>query len=244
MGEAIAVKERPILMSGPMVRAILDGRKTQTRRTLKFQANVSPDWEVRTTGDYVVAHAKADKSDAGSYGGIARLSACPYGQPGDRLWVRETAAINDTCSPSKRYHFQAEITYQADGAKRLVDADLDHWRTTHENFAGKFSPSIHMPRWASRITLEITGVKVERLQDITRDDAFAEGVDRVDPYESNPELPPGMPACFRNYSREGGWFAADPIASYRTLWGQINGKTHPWKSNPWVWRIDFRRTTP
>jgi hypothetical protein len=169
------MKERPILFSGPMVRAILEGRKTITRRVLKLQ-------------DYDGGNCYETRD------GILRdiLSLCPYGIPGDRLWVRETWA--DPCG--KRIP-----VYRADEA------------TAYQNV--KWRPSIFMPRWASRITLEITRVRVERLQDITEKDAISEGV-----------------------------LSSDYDKTYRyafsVLWDSINGPKYPWSDNPWVWVIDLR----
>jgi hypothetical protein len=147
------VKERPMLFNGDMVRAILDGRKTQTRRI-----------------------AKPRHCNHGSEG-----QRCPYGQPGDRLWVRETWSM-DAGAVSEDAESDWHICYKADlsvtqalctdaECLRLYDSQRSAWR-----------PSIHMPRWASRITLEITDVRVERLQVISLDDAKAEGVETTDQY--------------------------------------------------------------
>ena len=97
-----------------------------------------------------------------------------------------------------------------------------------------------MPRWMSRITPEITNVQCEQLRYIRRDDAFAEGVEAVDPYAISPELPPGMPACFRDYQDAGNCFSADPIRSFRSLWESINGEGS-WVANPWVWVVEFKQ---
>lgn len=196
------MKERPILFSAPMVRAILDGSKTQTRRVAKGVAAVHS-----VTGEPL---AKLDSAGP-------RVS-CPYGQPGDRLWVRETWA----------YHVQAigSVTdedgpwvYAADGSFALQSRLCDRWR-----------PSIHMPRAASRITLEITGARVERLIDISEADAVAEG-------------------CTKNHN---GYFWGGPHAvsglkqmataksAYKDLWESINGPDS-WAANPWVWVVEFKR---
>lgn len=180
------MKERPILFSGEMVRAILDGRKTQTRRVVKF------DWCGSANG--LLHQASFDPA-----------YKCPYGKVGDRLWVRETWAKL----------LSGRIWYRADG---------------HSINDGGWRPSIHMPRWASRITLEITGVWVERLQAIGQNDAFREGVRRA---------------------ADGRWFNYAPDGpthnsargSFISLWESINGPGS-WDANPWVWVIEFKRIQP
>jgi len=205
------MKERPILFSAPMVRAILDGAKTQTRRVVKPSrgrpieflgggGSDSPDWNNPECWGYEwhdgasFVTLKADPMDAHQY-----TYPCPYGQPGDRLWVREAFGHferNDTLKPGDT------IYYRADGEC----LELQPWR-----------PSIHMPRWASRITLEVTGVRVERLQDISEADAQAEGCADVD-YSAG-----------RTYRH-----------AYRDLWESINGEG-AWSLNPWVWVVSFHR---
>lgn len=177
------MKERPILFSAPMVRALLDGRKTQTRRVVKPQPTATREEAIRTYGKggtFIL--------EAGFFG-----VRCPYGQLGDRLWVRETWGA---CAGSP--------VYRADDNATCPDG-------------GRWKPSIHMPRWASRITLEVTGVRVERLQDISEEDAIAEGV---------PEQ------------------RGDPWA-FQCLWDSINGARErcSWAANPWVWAITFSRRT-
>lgn len=197
------MKERPILFSAPMVRAILDGSKTQTRRVAKRTAA----GHVKETG----GHRRWHIADFDAY------LACPYGQPGDRLWVRETWAAphsEDGRPPRAIQCDQLRIHYLAsEGRGGLV------WR-----------PSIHMPRWASRITLEITGVRVERLQEISEADAIAEGIERS--YDQWRDYRTDQAV---NYPS-----AATPIDSYRTLWEEINGPDS-WDANPWVWVVKFER---
>lgn len=195
---ATATKERPILFSGPMVRALLDGRKTQTRRVVKPQP---PEGVCRCPYAGGWAHEHADGACS------CRLIRCPYGWIGDRLWVREAWGLMDT-QPSDGPD-RATLGYRADGDAAAPNGRHQLWR-----------PSIHMPRWASRITLEITDVRVERLQDISEDDAWAEGF--PDPEGANREYP----------DRARYWF--------RNLWGEINGKGS-WDMNPWVWALTFRR---
>ena len=189
------MKSRPILFSGAMIRAILGGSKTQTRRVLKGMAL---DWISTPTGfdpQFI--------ADAGN-----RL--CPYGNPGDQLWVREawrTSKIADELKPSQLVGGSCSpIWYEAQEEVPFHSSDF-----------GKLRPSMFMPRWASRITLEITGVRVERLQDITPEDCIAEGVSG-----SN-----SMGRC-------------DLTTSYADLWKSINGPGS-WDLNPWVWVIEFRR---
>ena len=206
------VKKRPILFSAPMVRAILAGTKTQTRRVVKpqFSADAVPAEMPATDpiGGWVV----------GGYSGVWWCDAaanpdeskrCPYGKPGDRLWVREAF------SGARAYEMHGyplkewgnKIWFWADGNPQRGD-----WT--------KPRPSIHMPRHLSRITLEVTGVRVERLQDISVADAIAEGV-----VECNQNLR-GLEPCME-------WRYA-----YEDLWGQINGQGS-WDANPWVWVVSF-----
>ena len=188
------MKERPILFSGPMVLAILDGRKTQTRRIVN-----------RTDSGRVKLAASARNWHIDDPNVVL---ACPYGQPSDRLWVRETWADMGT----------GHTAYRA---------------TTDDDTAALMSwkPSIHMHRWRSRLTLEIIDVRIERLQDITKEDAIEEG---IQPMHS--EIP-GEPN-WKDYSDPIPFDHEHPIASYRTLWETING-TGSWNSNPWVWVITF-----
>lgn len=141
------MKERPILFSGEMVRAILEGRKTQTRRVIKPQPDSARN-SVFVKSGFETKHGYEIK--------------CPYGQPGDRLWVRETWGLWDT--DPKDGPERAKIFYRATDENRR-DLRYQRWR-----------PSIHMPRWASRINLEITNIRIERVQDITEEDAKAEGL--------------------------------------------------------------------
>ena len=214
------MSEKPILFSGPMVRAILDGRKTMTRRVMKFNAKQCKDWGITGSAD---AYDVTPHSDGKAWGflvagdmGYADVK-CPYGGPGDRLWVREAF----------RYWFQEDvlmdcIDYAAGGAPMKPEGlDFDTGMRFSERCAAdsKFRPSIHMPRWASRLTLEVTTVRVERLQDISEADARAEGC----PVE-----------CQEGNAVD--WFSG--------LWDGINAKCgYGWDSNPWVWVIEFKTTT-
>jgi hypothetical protein len=204
---AAAMMDRPILFSAPMVRALLSGTKTQTRRVAKLAPEAS--------------------------GGLLR--PCPYGILGDRLWVRET------CRGEELSGGEDGVRYVADGAFRPIEdtkaAAIDWLKLhTYRGHAGTpigpKVPGIHMPRWASRITLDVTGVRVERLQDISEADAKAEG---VEPGQWVVDDPAGL-IDWPLKSRE------RPYANaYALLWDSING-AGAWAANPWVWGITFRST--
>lgn len=203
MAQDTAAKERPILFSGEMVRAILDGRKTQTRRVIK----PNHAGRVKEPGSRRNWHL-ADPN---------AVLACPYGQPGDLLWVRETWSQDSRggCLPNG----EDAVYYRADFPSDKI-------------WAGSWKPSIHMPRWASRITLRVTDVRVERVQDISEADAQAEGAEFS-------ELP-----CFSRIPNQRRGFRQ--IAGYRagflTLWDSINaGRGYGWDTNPWVWALTFER---
>lgn len=227
-----AVGERPILFSGPMVRAILDGTKTQTRRVVRFPAHVSQDncgpmrWEEqpgawRLAGHYGGQQLICNRTD-GDVGVWAIKS--PYGEPGDRLWVRETWRALECRSDGID-----GMLYRADG--RFVPIASreagDRWTEAYDNgrHGTKWRPSIHMPRWASRLTLDITDVRVQRLQEISEEDAKAEGA-RV-PDHIYPDTP-----------REAYIYAEN----FRLIWDTINAKRgYGWDLNPWCWCLTFRR---
>lgn len=183
--------DRPILFNDAMVRAILAGTKTQTRRVVKGdplrwldESGFSPDF---------MSHPEND--------------LCPYGQPGDRLWVRETF---------QRFSDDGEILYKAD------PAGFDEMNELKRDgcLEARWRPAIHMPRWASRITLEVTAVRIERLQQISEEDAKAEGAIGA-----------------LNNSIGDNWCAREAFAA---LWQSINGPGS-WDANPWVWVIEFKR---
>lgn len=231
------MKERPILFSGQMVNALLEGRKTQTRRVVKFHKLFShADWPtIFRTNDGLWGWTDADKPIAAM---LARPGKpCPYGQVGDRLWVRETWL------PDPPRDFGGSVMF--DGTfphpLNLIPERYRHpgyciFKAAWQGDPLRYHPSIFMPRWASRITLEITGVRVERLQEITEEAAIAEGIEKTDwPYSCEP---------YRNYlipDRRPGCNKSTAVASYYSLWESINGKTHPWSENPWVWVIEFKR---
>ena len=189
------MRERPILFTGAMVRAILSGSKSQTRRVVKYQA---PDL-VDDDGWPLVDR---------SIDGIGEVrGACPYGQSGDQLWLQETWA-----APHAYDHLPPRLIPQ--GARI-------HYAATEDRGGLLWRPSIHMPRWASRITLEVTGVRVERLQDISEADALAEGVSAI-----LDEMRRATPRC-----------------DFQALWQSINGPGS-WDANPWVWIVEFKRIKP
>lgn len=202
------MKERPILFSGAMVRALLDCSKTQTRRIVKPQ----PPAEAK---DVFTFHHPDPRTHFYGFDGEALMDwaqPCPYGEAGDRLYVRETwQHSNHPCGP---YEDDCIVFYRADYLDDPLGPDLER---SADGIRRQWRPSIHMPRAASRIALEVTGVRVERLHDITDADALAEGVDRT-----NTSIP--------GYARD----------RFIRLWTSINGN-ESWDANPWVWVIEFRK---
>lgn len=210
------MKERPILMSGPMVRALLDGRKTQTRRMVKPQPELSDRVGFVYKG---MAYGLGGSFDPK---GLRNLNCRnPYGQPGDRLWVRETWQVYSIWNGSTNGN---GIKFRADGVKNEILLPMPIYQPDPEH---KWRPSIFMPRWASRITLEIVSVRVERLQEISEADAKAEGVSWDQHWE--------MFAVEEQFGN-----SHDPRISYSYLWEFINGEGS-WDANPWVWVVEFKR---
>lgn len=219
---ASEIKERPILISAPMVLATLAGTKTQTRRIVKLygrdglQHEHDPWRFCEFHGEKAVWQHRED---------ISRVitEKCRHGVPGDRLWVKETwhlglpvgieMSVNGKYIPEE-YKKPLYVDYRATMGSTL--SQLFRWR-----------PSISMYRWASRLTLEITDICVQRLQDISEEDCIAEGIERV-----NPDM-------WKDYgpTREP---MHSPILSYASLWESING-SGSWAANPWVWSISFRK---
>ncbi|EGZ4104256.1 hypothetical protein NQT86_000167 [Salmonella enterica] len=214
------MKERGMIFNAEMVRAILDGRKTQTRRIMAIQPEhselglrrVIDSKNGRDNGKYFWS-----QSDARGLKMRSKVFGCPYGEVGDRIWVRETYQgplfdyehMESYLEDSSKFYKPEFCVYRADGkpAPEFYDAD--------DNLHCGWRPSIHMPRWASRITLEITGVRVERLNSITESDAEAEGVTDTG-------------------------FGDLLVDGYRYLWKSIYGE-ESWAANPWVWVIEFKR---
>lgn len=203
------MKERGMIFNGEMVRAILDGRKTQTRRPIKFP------FKDRNLGCELSGNELAGELSSGNY-----LNS-PFGKPGDRIWVRETYQgplfdyehMESYLEDSSKFEKPEFCVYRADGnpAPEFYDAD--------DNLHCGWRPSIHMPRWASRLTLEITSVRVERLASVSDEDAGKEG------YPANP-APYGV--------------TMDKWLWFRGLWDSIY-PDQSFKHNPWVWVIEFKR---
>lgn len=210
MTTAIQVKERPIPFSGDMVRAILGGRKTQTRRVVKLSTGNVLRTDLHPGG--------VDKRGVAWFNRCPDPVLCPYGAPGDRLWVREN--IYHSGLAGLRYRADDEPVLPVFATEEDEEKALA-W--TEERPRQKTIPFIHMPRWASRILLEVVSVRVDRLQDIREADAKAEG---ANPFADNDW------ASFNSHAyREG----------FEFLWDHINAKRAPWESNPWVWVIEFKR---
>lgn len=236
-------KERPILFSGPMVRALLNGRKTQTRRVMKVQPPTQEAFRGslfgldRAVADGVKMYSQNDYDRlpkhptewelTGSVGvareaGFPRRYRCPYGAIGDRLWVKET------WRPSKSAgDWDMDVRYEADGLTRTVyDGEFGarDWSMPKAAARGNVSP-LFMPRWAARLVLEITEVRAERLNEISEADAMAEGAEPCANgiwFDRSPQLA-----------------GSDARGAYYCLWEHING-AGSWDANPWVWAVSFR----
>lgn len=226
-------KERPILFSGAMVRAILSGQKTVTRRPIKGNQITSRSNSDSPEHQWIAVVQDHPQWGFAAFGAteqecaaeLAMYGGCPYGRSGDLLWVRETWAADaqvDAIAP--RDLSQGEpIFYPADGAVRQTGCSMIT--------RGRGRPSIHMPRWACRILLEITDVRVERLQDISDDQAKAEGI-----YSD--------PAVNGMYTYDGDHYTSKsdgPDRAFAELWNTTGGD---WDANPWVWVVEFKRVTP
>lgn len=228
------MKERPILFSAPMVRAILDGTKTQTRRIMKPQPTVSEDgwfsWNGHAPnspyGAYATNHI--DKESLRLFVG----PSSPFGKPGDRLWVRETWGLEVRAHGGGTGEF---YTYRATNPDAVYCKCADG-----SSIPIKWKPSIHMPRKASRILLEIVGVRVERLNDISEEDAKAEGLKYHSLYREWGGVEP-HPASSISLP-QWRWYET-PKKAFSNLWESINDKGS-WDANPWVWVIEFKRIGP
>lgn len=216
------MKERPILFSGEMVRAILDGRKTQTRRVVNPQP--PQGWD-RHNWYNAPQYGWTNEPEPALNWHVVK---CRFGMPGDRLWVRETWKYGWT--PSCGHG----IFYRADEHFKCFNTDgYGHaYRTIVAKYGNDFRKepwrsSIFMPCWASRIKLEVIGVRVERLNEISEEDAIAEGC-RGEEWYRHPSF---------GIVTDAGTL---PSEEYHELWDSINGKKHPWASNPWVWCVEFK----
>ncbi|WFG54152.1 hypothetical protein Mx9_p45 [Myxococcus phage Mx9] len=240
----MSARERPILFSGAMVSAILAGRKTVTRRVLKPQPAPNSPHDGGTTWVF-----RADKGLHVPHGSVGHLTVeekgglhCPYGQPGDRLRLRETwalvrPAITDGPYVEEWADWEGALPKEHPGKDWVVlyRASYDGADTAEERDF-RWRPSIHMPRWASRLTLEVVSVRAERLHaliDLPPEEVLAEGLVREqdgaddDPFRYRYGLPGHL-------THRTGW------AAFANLWERINGEAS-WDANPWVWAISFRR---
>lgn len=227
--------ERAILFNSQMVKAILEGRKTQTRRVMKVQ----PEPSTVREGDFWFPSKKLESmvhiSDLNPSNNViiddfhlfCQEHCCPFGQVGDQLWVRETwqgplldeeQAFEYWKLGAKEYEKPEHCEYRADGGIRPEFMDAE------DNIRHGWRPSLHMPRWASRIQLEIADIRVERLNDISESDAKAEGV-----------------SGFGNITDQlTGEIDREAVDVFEELWKSIYG-AESWSANPWVWVIEFRR---
>jgi hypothetical protein len=227
----IDMKEHPILFRTEMVQAIMDGRKSQTRRVIKNQRNYWLEVAPHPNGGWWAADAPLSQLPV-----VDKGFPCPYGQVGDHLWVRETFKYIDFCLLDvDKIPYRTKIEYKADGIQEWVKGTthtqilipdkwrpsifMPRWASTQILIPDKWRPSIFMPRWASRITLEITGIRVQRVREISGGEIIAEGILAGMYYLSDLEKE----------------------AVFKQLWDSINGKKYPWSSNPWVWVIEFKK---
>lgn len=214
MTTATQVRERPILFSGPMVKAILRGRKTQTRRIVSRISGFGSvrQFNVSTTSGYDWQF----RCRRGLWQDVRMpqlLGWCPYGRVGDRIWVRETWARS-----RNNWLYRADELDGYNPSECVVEWDWD------SACVDKWRPSIHMPRRAARLFLEVTGVRVERVQDITEEDARDEGVE----------------LCHVFQMAKSGHPLAPHKTAFAWLWNEINGRDS-WQANPWVWVVEFNR---
>ncbi|MED5693127.1 hypothetical protein [Enterobacter hormaechei] len=250
------MKERGMIFNGEMVRAILDGRKTQTRRIMKVQPqpcnhanwpDYSPDsqWKSYPNGWCCAVCANGTTIDHRHH---AKGINCPFGAVGDHIWVREAfqgplvseELLEEYRAYPEKFENPEYCEYAADGEPRPEYCDLD------DNLRHGWRPSIHMPRWASRIMLEITDVRVERLQDISEEDAKAEGLAEITKdgslFKFGIPDRDGYPGADDN-----GWpwteWERNPVDAYCKLWQSIYGE-ESWQANPWVWVIEFKVASP
>lgn len=229
------MKERPILFSAPMVRALLAGTKTQTRRIIKPQPGPEfwdhRGYELVICDDGLMRFAWKEDGKVSPHSPEVR---CPYGHRGDRLWVRESIKFDPGFidDATIRYEDGTSTALGPMSGKVLGAGLATYFRLLDKAKAKGKSigvPSIHMPRWASRINLEITGVRVERLQGISDSDANAEGVEFDGGY-------------FKDYTRSE-FRLSTAQGSFHSLWESINGPDS-WYANPWVWVVEFKRVLP
>lgn len=235
-----SMKEKPILFSDPMIQAILEGRKTQTRRVMKDQKGLGSAYDFVNCENNGCAQLGVSESSRGFglYVGCGEYPEegsefwkSPYGSIGEGLWVRETWGMEGTGTCGVNGHI--DVCYRATDEKGIDPISievsrkeyikyLDRWNKAN-SMKMPWTSSIHMPRWASRLDLEITDIRVERLQDISKEDCIAEGMEGLKDIH-------------------GGWHE-----SYAELWDSINGKPRSdgldirWNANPWVWVVTFKK---
>jgi hypothetical protein len=227
MGQEETMKEKPILFSGAMVRALLDGSKTQTRRVVNPQpwadarsAHYHPSCPSGSGGMHPANVIFSSMSQCVPPWAAPQPVRCPFGEPGDQLYVRETFLYVGPGSGSDLPSYREERANPENHK-----AENCWYRASRPDETLVWTPSIHMPRWASRISLEVTGVRVERLRDISVRDAIAEGAEPLLPHVACTQ------ACPEDY-----------IAGYHTLWDSLNAERgYGWDVNPWVWVVEFRR---
>ena len=237
------MKERPIHFNSPMVRGVLSGQKTVTRRVMKNQPCRPPKLVENGGANFWANPLYIQGASMGS-----QMHVCPYGQPGDRLWVRETwADVNLQGAPGLAYRADGDVHDLMEDKSFLDDRgafNYDDARTKPYQFScwsedliagteGQWRPSIHMPRWASRILLEITDVWVERLQDISDKEIEAEGID-LD------ALADGQDRYDMCHAGSGADGRPTLRTAWRNLWESTGGD---WDANPWVWVVEFKRVT-
>ncbi|HHX3102348.1 TPA: hypothetical protein ACU8I5_003320 [Klebsiella pneumoniae] len=225
------MKERGMIFNGEMVRAILDGRKTQTRRIMKIQPEHSG------LGLRRVIDSKNGSDDGKYFWSLSdacglkirsKSFTCPFGSVGDRIWVREAFRVHSRATDVATLVYKASERNSWTEQTHRVPVSVCNKPATPE----KWTPSLHMPRWASRILLEITDVRVERLNAISEEDAEAEGIDMEALYDSQ-----DCYDCIANHNMTG---RPTVTGAFKYLWESIYGE-EGWKSNPWVWVIEFKR---
>ncbi|HGL5856951.1 TPA: hypothetical protein ACKFQM_003674, partial [Klebsiella pneumoniae] len=198
------ISERGMIFNAEMVRALLDGRKTQTRRPIKWKQTRFTEIGEREDGSKWPWSEDAEHA-------CDFWHPCPFGAVGDRIWVREAFRVHSRATDVATLVYKASERNSWTEQTRRVPVAVCNKPATPE----KWTPSLHMPRWASRILLEITGVRVERLRSMSQDDARAEGV-----IAASGPMEAGL--------------------AFRELWDSIYGE-ESWKANPWVWVIEFKR---
>lgn len=236
------MRERPIIMGADSVRAILAGTKSQTRRVVTCLGGNRGGPVTEKTGVLYWRPGEEDPTRWCGCDGLGSLGwvRCPYGVVGDRLWVREAWAGLDELAdgtspdPPQTIGYRADHTAVVFGAGLVPrPADTRHWNWEHSSV--RWRPSIHMPRWASRLTLEIASVRVERVQSITEADARAEGVALGQ-----------RPCSYVGRCNSGRCPAHNYVPAFAALWDSINGARPgcSWADDPWVFAISFRRLRP